>query len=471
MFHLLLAVFVRKKNFGRRISMTTLRLPNHRFMKWLIAGGMFFVMTALMLLIADRASAHGYVESPGSRGYLCKTGANKNCGAIQYEPQSLEAKKGFPAAGPEDGKIASANGAFPELDQQSATRWTKVSMSPGTNTFTWHLSAPHATASWKYYITKQNWNPNAPLTRDSFDLTPFCSVSYGGTQPPGTYSDTCTVPNRTGYQVILAVWEIADTANAFYNVIDADFGGGGNPVDTTPPSAPANLAVSNVTSSGATLSWGAASDNVGVTGYKVYNGSTLITTTSASATSYNVTGLAANTSYTFTVKAVDAAGNTSAASNPVTFKTAPLPPADTEAPTAPTGLQVNGTPTSSSVSLSWSAATDNVGVTGYHIYKGSALAGTVSGSTLSYTVSGLNADTAYTFTVRAVDAAGNESANSNAVTATTAQGPSIAPWAPNVAYTPGTLVTYNGQTYECRQAHTSLVGWEPTNVPALWQLK
>ncbi|WP_136605763.1 lytic polysaccharide monooxygenase [Paenibacillus dokdonensis] len=451
--------------------MTTLRLPNHRLMKWLIAGGMFLFMTALMLLIADRASAHGYVQSPGSRAYLCKTGVNSNCGSIVYEPQSLEAPKGFPAAGPADGKIASANGAFPTMDEQTSTRWSKVNMSPGTNTFTWNLTARHSTTSWKYYITKQNWNPNAALTRDSFDLTPFCSVNYTG-QPPATYSDTCTVPSRTGYQVILAVWEIADTANAFYNVIDVDFGGGGgNPADTTAPTAPTGLAASNVSSTGASLSWGASTDNVGVTGYKVYNGSTLVTTTGGSTLSYNVTGLTANTSYTFTVKAVDAAGNASAASNAVTFVTTSLPPTDTTAPSAPAGLQVSGTPTSSSISLSWSAATDNVGVTGYRIYKGSSLAGTVSGTTLSYTASGLTANTSYSFTVRAIDAAGNESANSNAVTATTASAPAAAPWAPNVAYTTGTLVSYNGAIYECRQPHTSLVGWEPSNVPALWLLK
>lgn len=178
-----------------------------------------------------------------------------------------------------------------------------------------------------------------------------------------------------------------------------------------------------------------------------------------------------NTSYTFTVRAVDAAGNTSDASSAVTFTTSGTNPPDTQAPSAPTGLQVDGTPTSGTVKLKWAASTDNVGVTGYRVYNGSTLAGTVSGTTLTYTASGLAADTSYTFTVRAVDAAGNESAASNAVTAKTASSSSAAAWAPNVAYTPGTLVTYNGATYECRQAHTSLTGWEPPNVPALWLLK
>ncbi|MEI0737602.1 fibronectin type III domain-containing protein [Paenibacillus sp. JTLBN-2024] len=116
---------------------------------------------------------------------------------------------------------------------------------------------------------------------------------------------------------------------------------------------------------------------------------------------------------------MDAAGNESAASNPVTFTTsASLRPIRKPRQRQP-ALQVNGTPTSSSVSLSWNAATDNVGVTGYRIYKGLRLPDPFPERSLNYTVTGLNPDTAYTFTVRAIDAAGNESANSNAVTATT----------------------------------------------------
>ncbi|WMX43791.1 carbohydrate binding domain-containing protein [Streptomyces roseicoloratus] len=92
---------------------------------------------------------------------------------------------------------------------------------------------------------------------------------------------------------------------------------------------------------------------------------------------------------------------------------------DTQAPTAPTGLQATGT-TSSTVSLSWTAATDNVGVTGYDVYRGATKVSTVTGT--SATVGGLAANTAYTFTVKARDAAGNVSPASSAVTATTTPG-------------------------------------------------
>lgn len=92
---------------------------------------------------------------------------------------------------------------------------------------------------------------------------------------------------------------------------------------------------------------------------------------------------------------------------------------DTQPPTAPANLTASGT-TSSSTTLSWSASSDNVGVTGYDVYRDGALATTVSGT--SATVSGLSPATAYQFYVRARDAAGNQSANSNTVSVTTLPG-------------------------------------------------
>src|SRR5262249_3778351 len=89
---------------------------------------------------------------------------------------------------------------------------------------------------------------------------------------------------------------------------------------------------------------------------------------------------------------------------------------DTTPPTAPTGLTVTGH-TSTGVSLSWTASTDNVGVTGYDVYQGSSKATTVSGT--SATVSGLSPATSYSFTVKAFDAAGNVSQPSGSVSATT----------------------------------------------------
>ncbi|MFD3269621.1 chitinase [Paenibacillus dendritiformis] len=100
--------------------------------------------------------------------------------------------------------------------------------------------------------------------------------------------------------------------------------------DTELPTAPANLAVTGFTSTAVSLSWSAASDNVGVTGYEVYRNGTLAGTTAL--TSHTVTGLTPDTSYSFTVKAKDAAGNASASSEAVTVTTAPGGPGPNPAP-------------------------------------------------------------------------------------------------------------------------------------------
>jgi hypothetical protein len=102
--------------------------------------------------------------------------------------------------------------------------------------------------------------------------------------------------------------------------------------DTTAPSTPTGLAVTGTTSSSVSLSWNASSDNVGVTGYEVFRNGVSAAVATPTGTSATVTGLSANTSYTFTVKARDAAGNRSAASSAVTGTTSgsttiPLPPA------------------------------------------------------------------------------------------------------------------------------------------------
>src|SRR5437879_7036730 len=98
--------------------------------------------------------------------------------------------------------------------------------------------------------------------------------------------------------------------------------------DTTPPSVPTGLTASAVSSSQINLSWTASSDNVGVSGYRVYRGGTQIATTSA--TSFANTGLAPSTTYTYTVAAYDAAGNLSAQSSSASATT-PAPP-DTTPP-------------------------------------------------------------------------------------------------------------------------------------------
>lgn len=182
------------------------------------------LLSAAMFGVSQQANAHGYVESPASRAYQCKLQLNTQCGSVQYEPQSVEGLKGFPQAGPADGHIASADkSTFFELDQQTPTRWNKLNLKTGPNSFTWKLTARHSTTSWRYFITKPNWDASQPLTRASFDLTPFCQFNDGGAIPAAQVTHQCNIPaDRSGSHVILAVWDIADTANAFYQAIDVN---------------------------------------------------------------------------------------------------------------------------------------------------------------------------------------------------------------------------------------------------------
>ncbi|WP_286036986.1 N-acetylglucosamine-binding protein GbpA [Microbulbifer variabilis] len=199
------------------------------------------LLAMILVGVSSNTIGHGYVEeydggAASARGTLCKyplasTGQkNINCGAVQWEPQSVEGPEGFPESGPADGMIASAgSNVWSPLNEQTADRWLKTPITAGKQTFKWHFTANHVARDWKYYITKPDWNPNQPLSRASFDLNPFCTIDGNNQKPPIDMYHECVVPERDGYQVILAVWDVADTAAAFYNVIDVEFDGDGVP--------------------------------------------------------------------------------------------------------------------------------------------------------------------------------------------------------------------------------------------------
>jgi chitodextrinase len=177
--------------------------------------------------------------------------------------------------------------------------------------------------------------------------------------------------------------------------------------DITPPSVPTGLSATATSTPQVNLSWSASTDNVGVTGYTIYRNGSMITTVPGSTVTYTDTNVVQAGSYSYTVDAFDAAGNHSAQSAPATVNTP-----DSTPPSVPTGLTATFVSTTPQVNLAWNASTDNVGVTGYTIYRNGAALNTVSGSTLTYADKAIVVSAGYVYTVDAFDAAGNHSAQS-----------------------------------------------------------
>ena len=192
-----------------------------------------------------------------------------------------------------------------------------------------------------------------------------------------------------------------------------------SPPPHQPP--PQNLAATPTSQSSITLTWTDASINEAAFEIERMESGTnfaLVSTTGANATTYQDTGLDPATTYTYRIRATNAAGESTYSTN--TSATTPAP--DTQAPTAPPSL--TATPISSTrINLAWSAATDDIAVTTYRIYQlGDPISETAN---LTYSATDLVPSSSYTFTVTALDAAGNESLASPPASATTASAPSL----------------------------------------------
>ncbi len=305
----------------------------------------------------------------------------------------------------------------------SASDNTRITVAGAAGPFV--VNAPNTNVSWSAGSTQTVIWDVAGTTGNGVNAANvdiLLSTDGGNTYPitiatavANDGSQNITVPNAVGTQNRIMV---RGSGHIFYDISNTNFeitpGSGG---DTQAPTTPANLATGNITQTTVDLSWNASTDNVGVAGYDIYQGNTVITTVTT--TSYQVTGLTEDTAYSFRIKAKDAAGNESGFSNTANATTLPVNTGDTQAPTAPTNLAASNI-TQTTVDLSWNASTDNVGVTGYDVYEGNAVIATTT--TASYQVTGLSPNTTYNFSIKAKDAAGNESDASNTVNVTTQSG-------------------------------------------------
>ncbi len=203
-------------------------------------------------------------------------------------------------------------------------------------------------------------------------------------------------------------WANTNSLNAGNHYVEVEvYGSSGTTADTQAPTVPSNLTASAISSSSINLSWAASTDNVGVAGYKVFrNGSQIAAIAS---TSYQDTGLAANTTYTYTVSAYDNAGNASVISGSVSATTQSVV-VDNIPPTVLISSPMNGiTLGAGTTSVSVKAkATDNTSVVKMEVYINNALKATASGSAASYSWNVRKvARGAYTILVKAYDNSGN----------------------------------------------------------------
>jgi len=247
--------------------------------------------------------------------------------------------------------------------------------------------------------------------------------------PPGTHPSRLDMDNAFAhiYATSASTVTFRFTANirtsppsgiSYWGSVAAAFFGTAGAPDSTPPTVPGNLAAHGVSANQINLTWSASSDNVGVTGYRVYRNGSWIG--SAASTSYADGGLSPNTTYSYAVAAFDAAGNLSAQSAPASGSTTFT---DTTPPTSPANLRASNV-TSSAATISWDSSTDDVGVAGYRVFRNNALVQTTGATTFSD--SGLAASTSYSYAVAAFDATGNTSPQSVPLTVTTAASGTVA---------------------------------------------
>ena len=230
-----------------------------------------------------------------------------------------------------------------------------------------------ATADWNTWVTK---TVNLPLTAGSAKIRATATTAAGG-------------PNLDRIGVDAAT-------------------------DSQAPSRPGQPSCSEIGENALTLAWGAATDNVSVTAYDLYEHGNKIGEAPGSSTSKTLTGLTPGTTYNLTVIARDATGNTSPASPVVDCTTKPS--SDTTPPTKPGTLSAADV-TANSAALSWGAATDDRAVAGYDVRSDTTVYKSVTGT--STTLTGLACNSPYSLNVVARDAAGNVSQPSNTVTFTT----------------------------------------------------
>ena len=281
--------------------------------------------------------------------------------------------------------------------------------------------------------------PTVPLgvaatanTSQSIVVTWLPSTDSGGSGLAGyrIFRDGSANPLTTVAATVLTFTDTGLAPTSTHSYVVRAFDGDGNvsapsnsasattPQDSTPPSVPGNVVATALTSTSVRINWSASADTggSGLNGYRIYRDGVLKTTAAASATSFTDSTVAPSTTYAYRVSAIDNANNESAQSPAANVTT----PADSTAPTVPANVRaVAAGPTQ--VNVTWDASTDTggSGLAGYRIFRDGGATPIATVTVASYSDINLTAGTTYTYVIRAFDGAGNVSAPSTPVSATT----------------------------------------------------
>jgi len=183
----------------------------------------------------------------------------------------------------------------------------------------------------------------------------------------------------------------------------------GNPEgDTESPTIPSNVNGSAQSTTSILVTWTDSTDNVGVIGYDVYRNNIKVNSNNITVLNYVDTGLVADTTYNYVIKAKDAANNVSLGNIPVSVKTMPNPIVDLTPPTMPTNV-ICVAQSTSVVSITWNASNDDIKVIGYDVYRNNIKVNLNNVTTLNYSDSGLTDNTTYNYVIKAKDASGKVS--------------------------------------------------------------
>lgn len=148
-------------------------------------------------------------------------------GGTQSQAQAInESQKGWPASGfgvKSDDFMAGGGGWDGKVDEYGKDRWPKNNVQPGDITITWGYTARHRTAKYEYFITKQGWSDDGyHIDKNDFERIAFYNKNSESDDFGEDIHKFALPSDRTGYHLMMAVWEIYDTAASFYNLIDLD---------------------------------------------------------------------------------------------------------------------------------------------------------------------------------------------------------------------------------------------------------